>query len=125
MLEVWGEGDTLEACVAAAVASKEGTSALHAPHARRACLQSTLYAASRAPHSATLTRTQHVPYTEPQRARYMAEEASFKVLVDGFGVKHSYDTQIAMIQAFSLLPFKGRVDLKVRASVCIHIFVRM
>lgn len=88
LLEVWGEGATLDECVAAT---------LSFPGAPQACAGRTL---------------SESPCPEGRRSAYLAADTTFKVVVDGFGCHHSMGRQQEVLDAFIGVPFLGRVDLK-------------
>ena len=55
---------------------------------------------------------------DASREPFLAADTTFRVIVDGFGCTHSLEQQLEMHREMELIPFLGRVDLKVRAHCC-------
>jgi hypothetical protein len=104
MLDVWGEGETLDEMIAAVLAYP-GTHAL-------ACFSAARLSAHTCPVSPCAP-------AEALRAPFLAAGSTFRVLVDGFGCHHSMAEQREMHARMEPIPFLGKVDLKARACcVC-------
>ena len=97
MLDIWGEGETLEEMIAA-VLQHPGTD-----HAMTCD-------AARAPAHAACSRA------EALRAPFCAPDTTFRVLTDGFGLKHSMEEQRRIHKCMLPIPFLGKVDLKARVA---------
>ena len=93
MLDVWGEGETLAACVEAILAHPGASP----PRRSRRCPLAAL--------SPPLPRAEHL------RAPFLCAESSFKVVVDGFGVRRSMAEQREVLDGMLAVPFLGRVSL--------------
>jgi len=96
LLDVWGEGATLQECV---------TSVLACPGT---CTPRTVR---------ELVCTAHTsPAPEAKRAPYLVANTTFRVVIDGFGVRHSVAEQRAIFEGTAAIPFLGKVDLKARRN---------